>query len=264
MNPLSVIALRMDDVGASSIKYEIYSNENWRIGPLRVSGNWLFLKYLSPFRAWGPYKEMSVGLWKGVIHLLHKHKAKLTVAVTATWADGERDLKPFPTVFPHQAGMIKEAVQDGVVEVANHGLCHCVLERDAFKPKMFSGNREFHREFGPHISAETQRRHLGESQNILENWLGSKVVTFVPPGNQFVPATLKLAEEAGLRFVSCNSDQLNLGNIIVLGNRATKAFHDRDIVLHGIEWFEELLLSYRNYQFCFVRELTALGGDIGN
>ena len=52
-NPL---VLRMDDVGASSKKFNVYSKS--RIG------NFLFLKKIKPFKAWGPYEEISTEQWK--------------------------------------------------------------------------------------------------------------------------------------------------------------------------------------------------------
>jgi hypothetical protein len=76
--------LRIDDIGASTKQFEVYSKRRF--------GNFLFLKYLPWFKAWGPYQEMSADEWQQVLDLLTKCPAKLTVGVTASWVekDGEK------------------------------------------------------------------------------------------------------------------------------------------------------------------------------
>ena len=54
----------MDDVGASSKKYEVYSK--------LLFGNFLFLKYIPPFKAMGPYNELTVDNWDEIISILDK------------------------------------------------------------------------------------------------------------------------------------------------------------------------------------------------
>lgn len=250
------VVLRMDDVGASSKKYEIYSNRQWKAGPLRISGNWLFLKYLPSVRAWGPYRELGSIEWEEILALLQKYKAKLTVAVTATWVASMEKIKPFPLAFPRQAEIIKDAAKEKVLEVANHGLTHSVVEGNAFRPRLFDGNREFHREFGPGVPASVQADHIARSQDILQSWLGMKVVSFVPPGNQFTEKTLELAAKHGLKYVSCNTPARLGYTPMVLGNKDTVAFHDRDIVLGTKNWLEDLLAEHKTREFLTVSELA--------
>src|SRR3989442_5561 len=59
----NVCALRLDDVGASSKRYEVYSTRSWGLGRLRISGNWLFLKYLPGVKRWAPYRELTAAEW---------------------------------------------------------------------------------------------------------------------------------------------------------------------------------------------------------
>jgi hypothetical protein len=250
------VALRLDDVGASSKKYEVYSNKAWHLGGVKVSGNWLFLKYLPAFKSWGPYRELKAIEWLELLELLERYGAKLTVAVTATWVESQERQIPFPERFPEEAAAIKAGVEQGLLEVANHGLTHCVVKNDLFKPKLFSSNRKFHREFGPLSTPDNQDKHLRESQQILEKWLGSEIVTFVPPGNLFTQDTLFLAAKHGLRFVSANTPPRHDARPVVLGNQNVIAFHDRDIVLNGREWLQSLLDSNKGKRFCFVRELA--------
>jgi hypothetical protein len=192
------LALRIDDIGASSKKNEVYSHS------LYGAGNWLFLKYLPPFKKWGPYREMFASEWESVLGLLKQYDAKLTVAITASWVESETQLIPFPERFPDEAAAIKRGVEAGLIEVANHGLTHCVLAGNAFKPKLFSGNRRYHREFWDWIPVEEQEAHLRKSQQILQGYFGTPILTFVPPGNVFSSDTFAAAKRQGLRYVSCN------------------------------------------------------------
>jgi len=257
-----LLALRLDDVGASSKKFEVYSNKSWQFGPIRVSANLLFLKYLPAYKSWGPYRELSAADWLEILELLETFGAKLTVAVTAAWVEAEDNLIPFPEKFPEEAAAIKAGVEKGFLEVANHGLTHCVVEDNAFKPRLFSSNRNFHREFGPLTSIYNQDEHLRKSQRILEEWLGRKVTTFVPPGNMFTEDTLPLAAKHGLSRLSANIPPRSDSRPIVLGNRNVMAFHDRDIVLGGSGWLRALLEVNEGKRFVFVRELTKQTGGV--
>lgn len=250
------LALRMDDVGASTKRYEVYSNHCWSIGPLTLSGNALFLKYVPPLKAWGPYRELSGTEWVGILRMLEERAARLTVALTATWAVSSDRLVPFPERFPSQAAILKDGVRHGLIEVANHGLTHCVLESNAFKPKWFGSNRQYHREFWDWIPLERQDEHLRRSQEILQTFFETEVVTFVPPGNVFGEATLKIAERHGLRYVCCRTTPRALDRVVVLGEADVEPFHDRDIVRSGLPFLSRLLDLHRDRRFCFVRELA--------
>ena len=63
------LALRLDDVGASTKRYEVYSKCRFGIGRYAISGNWLFLKYLPGIKAWGPYRELSAKEWRQISDL---------------------------------------------------------------------------------------------------------------------------------------------------------------------------------------------------
>ena len=252
----NLLALRLDDVGASSKKYEVYSNKQWNIGKMRISGNWLILKRLPRIKAWGSYREMRANEWYALLGELEKYKSKLTVAVTATWAESEDLLIPFPKRFPDEAIAIREGLKKGLLEIANHGLTHCVVEGNAFRPKWFAGNREFHREFGPQVSPNIQERHIQQSQKILEDWFETPVTTFVPPGNQFTDHTLDLIAKHGLRVVSCNTIPRVTSKLTVIGNQNVFPFHDRDLVLGGIQWLRKVLEDNKDKQFGFIRDVA--------
>lgn len=251
------VALRMDDVGASTKRYEVYSLYEWRRGPLRFSGNWLFLKYLPPFKRWAPYRELTAAEWTEICGVLARARAKLTVAVTAAWVDGQGRLVPFPVRFPGAAAALKNAVARGLIEIANHGLTHCVVEGMAFKPRWFSSNRTSHREFWDWVPIEVHDEHLRRSQEILQSYFDVEVVTFVPPGDVFTEATLERAARHGLRYLSSRVRPSAGAPLVPIDSEDVVAFHDRDVVRHGAGWLTARLHEHAAVERCFVRQLAS-------
>ena len=103
------IALRIDDIGASSKRYEVYSNYPFC--------NFFFIKYIYPFKAWGPYSELTVDEWKIIFDILVKYNAKLTVGVTCSWVSNKSELIPFYDKFPKQSEILKQALDDGLIDI---------------------------------------------------------------------------------------------------------------------------------------------------
>ena len=198
-------ALRMDDVGAASKRWEVYGVTRVALGPVTLPfpGNFLFLKYIPPIKRWGPYRELSPHEWDGILGALEAAGARMTVAITAGWVEADGRVTPFPLKFPEQARLLREAAARRLVEVANHGYTHCVLRDALFRPRLFAGNRPYHREFHDWLSDEVHHEHVQRAQAILQEFVGEPVVTFVPPGNVFTKATLAAAVEVGIRYVSC-------------------------------------------------------------
>jgi len=250
------LALRIDDIGASAKRYEIYARRDLSLGPLYVPGDFLFLKALPPFRAWGPYREMRPHEWIKVFELLTEFGAVLTVGVTAAWVNWDASLTPFPRKFPEEAAVLREGLGAGLIEIANHGLTHCVLENYAFRPAWRHGNRKAHREFWEHIPLRVQEDHLRRSQDILNETFGVDVVTFVPPGNVFTEATLEIAARYGLRVLSCETSLDSHPAMCVVGSDHVLAFHDREIVVEGVGWLRTLLEQHQGSEFCLVRDLA--------
>jgi len=252
----SPLALRLDDVGAASKRYEVYARRDLRLGPLRLSGNLLFLKALPPFKAWGPYREMRPAEWTAVFAVLEEAGAVLTVGVTAAWVNWDGSLTPFSERFPGEAAALREGAEAGLIEIANHGLTHCILDGLAFRPAWRHGNRKAHREFWESVPVVVQEEHLRRSQAILQETFGVDVITFVPPGNVFTDNTLTLAARCGLRVVSCDTPPREHADLHIVGNRDVLAFHDREIVLEGVGWLRARLAEHRGRRFCFVRDLA--------
>jgi peptidoglycan/xylan/chitin deacetylase (PgdA/CDA1 family) len=245
-------ALRMDDVGAASKRHEVYSKRRW--------GNVLFLKRVPGLKAWGPYRELRADEWRRVCDLLSRRGARLTVGITAAWVESEQSLIPFPEQCPDQARAIKDGVDAGLLEVANHGLTHCVLDNGAFRPRLFSSNRQSHREFWDWLPAETHETHIRTAQDILQRFFGVPVVTFVPPGNVFADVTLTAASRHGLRYLSCSTAPRAHAPLSFVGDGDVVPFHDRDLVLHGLEWLEQRIDREGDVRFCFVRDLAERTG----
>ena len=281
------LVIRLDDVGACSKKYEIYSRIQRRVGPLGVPFDWLFLKYLPGLKAWGPYPEISATTWRRIIAMLEQYDARLVLGVTASWVESEHQLIPYPVKFPESAAVLKDACHRGLVEIANHGLTHCVIAGDAFKPRWFSGNREYHREFSPLVPQAVQEEHLHRSQKILQDYFETEVVTFIPPGKHFSDATLNTAEGLGFRYISYSVQELTgvvpipmlralisqevdayetdavvpapmlrsfLTRTIPESRYRVMGMHDRDIVMKGLGWFEQILKANRNAGFGLARD----------
>lgn len=281
------LVIRLDDVGACSKKYEIYSRIQRRVGPLGVPSDWLFLKYLPGLKAWGPYPEISAKTWRRMVAMLEQYEAKLVLGVTASWVESENQLIPYPDKFPEAAAVLKDACHKGLIEIANHGLTHCVIAGNAFKPRWFSGNREYHREFSPLVPQAVQEEHLHRSQKILQDYFETDVVTFIPPGKHFSCATLDTAESLGFRFISYTVQQLTgvvpismlralllqevdayetdavlpapmllsfLSRTIPESKYRVMGMHDRDIVMKGLGWFEQILKMNRDAGFGLARD----------
>ncbi len=241
------LALRIDDIGASSKRYEVYSK--WRFG------NIWFLKHPRFFGSWAPYSELTADQWRLIFDCLRQFNAKLTVGITACWVDGDGSLIPFVEKFPSQAAVLKTAFEAGLVEIANHGLTHCVIGRHL--PRFFCSNRKYHREFWPWLDVRIHFKHMEESQKILRDYFGVQVTTFIPPGNVFSEATVAAAERYGISLINCHLAEPVLSSAVrIVGNDDVFAFHDRELVLYGIEWLRSELCKHRaGVEYCFVGEL---------
>jgi peptidoglycan/xylan/chitin deacetylase (PgdA/CDA1 family) len=251
------LALRLDDVGAASKAHEVYGLTRLVVGGVRIPfpGNFLFLKYLPPIKRWGPYRELLAIEWEDILALLEAAGSRMTVGITAGWVERDGHVVPFPRKFREAAGVIREGIRRGLLEVANHGYTHCVLLNGAWRPRWFSGNRDAHREFHDWIPEATHREHLRRAQDILGEWLGGAPETFVPPGNVFVPATLRAAREVGIRYVSCRDAARHgpVDGLTYVDDSRVVTLHDRDLVLGGLPSFEALL--GRHAPLATVREI---------
>ena len=246
------IALRMDDVNASSKYYNQYSKK-WRRFPI---GNIGFLKKTNFFKAWAPYEELSPNTWERIYKIIENYNSRLTIAITATWVTKNKELIPVYENIPEQVKIINEGVKKGLFEIANHGLTHCVLINNKYLPKYFSGNRKYHREFWEWIPEEIHLYNIKHSQNILEKTFNIRPKIFVPPGNVFTNKTLKYAKDNGLTMMNCNFSNKTNFEITSLNNENVFDFHDREIAIYGTKWLEDNIKKIiEKDEICLVSEL---------
>jgi hypothetical protein len=260
-SPRDAVALRMDDVGAASKRHEVHGLTRLRVAGLSVPfpGNLLFLKYLPPIKCWGPYRELEPGELETVLEHLALGRARLTIAVTAGWVEDDGSITPYPSKFPAASRVLRQGVERGLVEIANHGYTHCVLRDGRFRPRLFSGNRTDHREFYDWLPESLHREHIRRAQGILQDFIGRPVETLVPPGNVLSRKTLAAAAEAGLRVVSClgASAWAPAEGLAFLDDERVVAFHDRDLVLGGAAPLDRLLRAAPSGGYVTVREAAA-------
>jgi peptidoglycan/xylan/chitin deacetylase (PgdA/CDA1 family) len=254
------VALRLDDVGAASKRHEVYGRTRVRVGPVALPfpGNFLFLKYCPGIRRWGPYRELSALAWQGILAALAEAGARMTVAITAAWVERDGRLVPYPAKFPEAAAAVRDGVRAGRIEVANHGYTHCLLQDGRFRPRLFSSNRQYHREFFDWLPEATHREHLRRAQDVLGDFFEGPVLTLVPPGNVFSPKTLAAAAAAGIRYVSCR-DAGRFGRfdgLALVDDADVLALHDRDVVLGGLPRFASLVATRPPGALVTVRELA--------
>jgi len=243
------LALRIDDIGASS-KYHLYYTKRWysNFGPLRDR---------RLFGHWAPYREMTAADWLQLYKILERFRSKLTVGITACWVEDDGSLVPFPEKFPDEAAAIGEGLAKGLIEVANHGLTHCVLEDRQYRRRRWYGtNRPFHREFWDWVGADVQLDHLRRAQDILTGYFKTPVTTFVPPGNVYSMQTLEACRQVGIRTLNCERPKLHDGTSPkVIGDDNVLPFHDRELVVFGTSWLESKLRKLPRPPQRFVRDL---------
>ncbi len=255
---MKTIALRIDDIGASTKRFEVYSK--------RKFGNFLFLKYLNGFKAWGPYREMIVSEWIEIFNILRECSAKLTVGITAAWVERNGDYIPFPEKYPDEADVLKDGLDEGLLEIANHGLTHCVVRKHL--PRAFSSNRQYHREFLKLLPREIHFDHLEQSQKILQDYFGTRITTLIPPGNVFTNDTVEAAYSYGIKRINYANRKNSFlrENIKIINGQVTYnkniplenviRFHDREIVMGGVDWLKRKLEAIpEDTEFVFVKNL---------
>ena len=246
MTSKKIIALRMDDVGASTKKYEVYSK--------KLFGNFLFLKRLKYFKAWGPYRELNEFEWNDILKLLYNFNCKLTVGVTAGWVERNGEIVPFNKKFPNLLGVIKEGVESGLLEIANHGLNHFIVGKHL--PKYFKSNRFYHREFYDFLPEKVHFEHIKISQQILHNTFGKSITTLIPPGNVYSAKTVRSMRNNRIKVLNSSIKIPEIDDQEYINEEQVIAFHDRELVIYGIEWLKNLVKNIaEENEFRFIKEL---------
>ncbi len=227
---------RIDDIGASTKQFEQYGR--WKIG------NFLFLKTIWPFKKWGPYGELTEKEWEQFLKIFEQNNIKPIIAITACWVEKDGNLTPFPEKFPKQAKLLKQAFLDGKVEIANHGLTHCVVGEHL--PKFWGSNRKYHREFWPYLSQEIHNEHIFKAQEILENFFAKPVNIFVPPGNVWSYKTYLALQKTNIKKVISgrymgDSQELMQGIEFIDDTNGFVCLHDKDLKENKLKKWQKYL-----------------------
>lgn len=251
--PDNKLILRFDDIGASSKIYNQHGKKLFRVKNIPLFyfplADFLFFKRIWPFAKAGPYNELTASEWQGFLQIFKEENVRPLIAITAAWVDEKNRLIPFPSKFPEEADMLKHALEEGVIEIANHGLTHCVVGKHL--PKLFSSNREYHREFWPYLDQKVHTEHILQSQKILEDYFQKKIDTFVPPGNIWSIKTYRAIRQTNIKNVLCSRYMIDslepMEGIEFLEDRThSLVFHDRDLKLYGSEWLKKTIALHRN------------------
>lgn len=250
-----MLQFRIDDIGASTKWYEQYGKKVFKYNnkpffyfPL---ADWWFFKLIWPFKKWAKYDELTVEEWKNFLEIFKKNNIKPIISITASWVDEKNNLVPFPEKFPEEASILKNAFKNDEIEIANHGLTHCVVGKHL--PKFFSGNRKYHREFWDYLSESIHKEHIQKSQEILENYFEKSITIFVPPGNIWSKKTYEALKNTNIKKIICNrymldSDEKMEGIEFVDDKKGFFNFHDRELKLYGVKWLEEKIKYFQKYE----------------
>lgn len=240
MTPL----FRIDDIGASTKQFEQYGKK-W----LRPFSNFGPLKRLPPSRMWGPYEELTGSEWERFLEIFRKHRIVPLIAITACWVDDKSRLIPFPEKFPDEATVLKQAANRDEIEIANHGLTHCVVGKHL--PRRFSSNRALHREFLPTLDQDVHTQHIQESQRILETFFDRTIDTLIPPGNLWSIKTYQAAKGTSIKKIICARPiadaQIQMEGIEFIDDtHGVIRFHDRELRLYGTSWLEDTIAKHQS------------------
>jgi hypothetical protein len=234
---------RIDDIGASTKKFEQYSKKKW--------ANFWFFKKIRPFKAWGPYEELTAKEWKEILNVFKINNIKPIIAITASWVEKDSSLTPFPKKFPEEASILKTAFDKNEIIIANHGLTHCIVGRHL--PLFNASNRYFHREFWPDLDSSLHKEHIKKSQSILENYFEKPVTVFVPSGNVWSVKTYQAIKDTSIKKIisgkyMLDSEEKMVGIEFIDDHKDFISFHDRELKFFGAKWLERKIEESKTYE----------------
>jgi peptidoglycan/xylan/chitin deacetylase (PgdA/CDA1 family) len=93
-----------------------------------------------------------------------------------------------------KANILKDAIKDGILEVALHGYSHQTI-----RMKMNGGYTEF-----VGLDYNNQMQKIIKGKNLLEELLGVRITTFTPPWNSYDLNTIGVLEKVGFKNISAN------------------------------------------------------------
>jgi len=242
---------RIDDIGASNKYFNQhgkklfnYKNITYFYFPL---ANFWFFKRIRPFKKCAPYKELTKGEWVEFLKIFEEYKIVPIISITACWVEKDSTLSPFPDKFPLESQLLKDALWNNKIIIANHGLTHCVIGKHL--PKFFESNRKFHREFWPWLDQKVHQEHVLKSQRILEDFFERPIKIFVPPGNIWSYKTYQALKKTNIKTVLATKYMLDSNQKMqrirfINDGKGFFNFHDRDLKLFGRKWLIDKINHY--------------------
>lgn len=242
--------VRIDDIGASTKKYNQHGKKLFRLGKFPIFyfplSNFLFFKKLWPFRGWANYDEITAEEWKKFLKIFEENGIVPIIAITACWVDRKNSLTPFPEKFPEEARILKKARKENKIRIANHGLTHCIPGKHM--PLLFKSNRQYHREFLPYLDQKIHTEHILKSQKILEDFFEIPIELFVPPGNMWSKKTYLTLKKTNIKKVVSGQYMLDsnekMEGIEFVCDHKFFNLHDRELKLFGSKWLERKIKFY--------------------
>jgi peptidoglycan/xylan/chitin deacetylase (PgdA/CDA1 family) len=134
-----------------------------------------------------------------VIAALKRHKMQATFAVIPYVCSGDAHDASAQTSVPlagEKARILKEAVDSGVVDVALHGFSH-----QSIRSEHAAGYSEFRG-----LERDSQSRRILRGKSLLEETLGVRMATFIPPWGTYDSVTLSVLEDLGFEALSANME----------------------------------------------------------
>ncbi len=241
---------RIDDIGASTKHFNQHGRKRVKLfGKIPFYfpfANIGFFKRIEPFRGWAVYDEVTLSEWQDILGVFKEYGIVPIIAVTAAWVERDSTLVPFPEKFPDEASFLKAAAQRGEIIVANHGLTHCVVGKH--RPRFWTSNRKYWREFLPQLPEQLHREHIVRSQEILESFFEKPIEILVPPGNMWSVKTYRALAGTNIKKIMCNrymidSQEEMSGVTFIPDTKDMTVFHDRELKLYGMKWLREKIKS---------------------
>jgi len=139
------------------------------------------------------YSSLSpTKLEETLLELNHRYCVPITFGVVpcARGVDGSSDQPSDIPLTRDKAGTLRKYMDSGMLHVAMHGYSHEAL-----------GVSEFDA-----VAAEIQFERLSKGKRLLEELVGGKIDTFIPPWNSYDANTLRCLERLHFRCISADAN----------------------------------------------------------